>query len=1050
MWLTALTLMGLTAPPSCPSTHAGHDQVGGGGFADRQNLTLGGCCAACVASAAGSAAPRCDAWVYEDAKLDPGGTSHCWLIQGCTGNSPSTQRTMGFVPTPPTPTPPPTPPTPPTPAPPTPAPTPVFVSVHAASASAFRLSVRFDAPAMGASDRATAAGATAALPSPMIDPAALSAATAAAFTPVTWGEWEGLLSPDGGVALLASRARPGHWELRELRGGANNRTALAGAPPLLRAAGDVRRVEMTVEGTWGASAFRSAGGGPGAASAVGPRGGAPCLGNGVFDAPFYVDDPAFASNSSGSGAFVLAVSPMEALNGSAIDASTLGADARACLPVGLGGLPAAKPSVCASVFAGHDVGGGDRVRDQPSKPLSNAGACCAACQAEPDCTVWIFAPAKSPSANSSSSSSSASAGDDQNCWLMMNVDQLPTPSVDRTCGGLFGAPPHPPGATPSTVWWAAGRAADIYLALPAATAATPPSASAAGTSALYELTGAPLLPPRYALGFHASHWGFLTAADVSSNMSAFRTGDFPADSLVMDYDWFECGTSSDPKTSCTAGAQGADFGFSPETFPRPREQLAQYRAGFGSAGGLGFRFGGIRKPRAMGPASVALARKNGWFLPDTPTDKDNLDFSIGAVRRWWTAGHLHFLNGTGEADGRVDYWWNDEGETTFFTYHRWNMAQGAASDAAAPGQRRWAINRAYTPGLQRLAGAVIWSGDGADCSHAMALRFGRFGAALAACDMRSGDDDASARGAGATALVRQYQNGAYLPIMRVHDLHCPKGPRFPWRWGGAQHAAAFRAALRARYRVLPLLYSLLHRYHRRREPVARPAAWEFPGFQDGAAAGGAAGHQSYMLGPSLLVAELGTIDRLPGQGSGGVNDTFAALPPGLWFELDSAAPGATHQGPLNVSRALRSLAEAPPVMVRAGAVLPLLSLPGGAEAPPLRNAGDVGAELELQVYGGADGAFELVEDDGESLAYVADYAAATRTTAFVWEAKARKLSWTVSGGADAAAIAGGGFETLVPVLFEAGGRADGLRLPAMAIAKAGSAIFPASSAATTV
>ena len=47
----------------------------------------------------------------------------------------------------------------------------------------------------------------------------------------------------------------------------------------------------------------------------------------------------------------------------------------------------------------------------------------------------------------------------------------------------------------------------------------------------------------------------------------------------------------------------------------------------------------------------------------------NFNFSLPAMRTWYTATHVHFV-----ADG-MDFWWNDEGETAWFTYLLWNEAQ---------------------------------------------------------------------------------------------------------------------------------------------------------------------------------------------------------------------------------------------------------------------------------------------------------------------------------------------------------------------------------------
>ena len=70
----------------------------------------------------------------------------------------------------------------------------------------------------------------------------------------------------------------------------------------------------------------------------------------------------------------------------------------------------------------------------------------------------------------------------------------------------------------------------------------------------------------------------------------------------------------------------------------------------------------------------------------------------------YTKTHLHFIE-----DG-IDFWWNDEGETFYFAFHYWNMAQIEGLTKFNPTKRFWSIDRSYTIGMSRL-GAVIWTGD---------------------------------------------------------------------------------------------------------------------------------------------------------------------------------------------------------------------------------------------------------------------------------------------------------------------------------------------------
>ena len=377
---------------------------------------------------------------------------------------------------------------------------------------------------------------------------------------------------------------------------------------------------------------------------------------------------------------------------------------------------------------------------------------------------------------------------------------------------------------------------------------------------------------------------------------------------------------------------------------------------------LHIRFGGIRKPRTY--SNAALSNASGWLLPSTfevGAGPNNWNMTPGnGWEEWWVPRTEHFLR-----DG-MDFWWNDEGETQYWTYTWWNSAQSKVAAAAAPGQRFWTINRAFQPGMQRYP-ATTWTGDDQDCSHAKVLGYVAAGQLYHECDMTSPS---------ATVLVRQYQNAILSPIFRVHQMHGT--PRFPFLWGTPEHAAAFRAALNLRYALIPHLYSLAHASHRSLTPLAAPASYHFqgPGPLD----------STYVYGGTLLPSAV-SVARPPAP-TPGENSTSAFLPPGaLWFEFNSTLAlqgGQTveHQDvPLGVYR----------FYVRGGS---LLALQGGPA--PIQHTGQLGGELELHIYssGSEDADFTLYEDDGQSL----DYGAA-RATAFHWAQGSATLSWGVSLGA---------------------------------------------------
>ena len=187
-----------------------------------------------------------------------------------------------------------------------------------------------------------------------------------------------------------------------------------------------------------------------------------------------------------------------------------------CYPVDFAGnvgdapLPrVAGGDTCQPQRAGVDASNSVRSNKFPNglQNATTAAACCGACNSDPSCTAWIWSDGSDPDP----------AGD---CWPLASYSGT-TARSGRTLGGS-GPPP------PQQAWWAMGGAADWYLS----PAATPLDFY----RALYQLTGAPAVAPRYAFGFLATYWGYKTMEEVESNMTAARDGQYPWDAFIMDYE----------------------------------------------------------------------------------------------------------------------------------------------------------------------------------------------------------------------------------------------------------------------------------------------------------------------------------------------------------------------------------------------------------------------------------------------------------------------------------------------------------------------------------
>ena len=426
-----------------------------------------------------------------------------------------------------------------------------------------------------------------------------------------------------------------------------------------------------------------------------------------------------------------------------------------------------------------------------------------------------------------------------------------------------------------------------------------------------------------------------------------------------------------------------DFWFNNVTFPDPAAQLAEY-----AAAPLFVRFGGIRKPRLGNTEALNMARNKSWLVGAGSGDGGgrNLNYTRADVQAWYAAQQAPLLK------AGVEYFWNDEGETSFFTFHWWNAAQVQTLAAHAPGKRFLTINRAFTPGMSRM-GLVVWTGDVSpqwgdlQATPGYVLNWGLAGAAHVTCDIGGFSGDTTA-----LLLTRWMQAGVFIPVMRVHSTRTAK-PHFPFLWGD-DAAAAMRLALNLRYQLVPYHYSNAHAAYASGVPMMRPLAMEFEGDAYASTL-----TRTWMDGDSLLAAPVLNED----------NSTAVYLPAGSWFAFgDSSGATKPLAGPLNLTLSSQPL-DAMPLYARSGSIVPLAPVVQRTDLLP-------GGPLEVRVYGGADASFAMVEDDGETDAYIStgQKTAAMRTTTYSWDDNSATLSWKVEGAFSGDAHT---FTQLKPTLF---------------------------------
>lgn len=745
--------------------------------------------------------------------------------------------------------------------------------------------------------------------------------------------------------------------------------------------------------------------------------------NQTSNAPFNVVQPTSTSTgittSFGSIAIdtTTAVFTMKDLNGVVLTQSVL-------FPVSddhVGRMPRLeKNDTCLNAQNGVDA---VNPGNSPTYPQGISGAtqasCCATCDSDAKCIAWVYSDGSAPDPSG------------KNCWPLASLSGV-TPRYGRTMGGSIPPPPPLPisltlarsqsalfygaggssgsvltltqtssnayvqntafmtshywttdgyaalGVSPilytpgqenqypvswsatsgnSVEWTFAGNQVDLYL-MPAATMKL-------GMTTYWQLSGAPAVLPRYAYGFMASRWGWVNASYIESILDQFRSGKYPLDAWISDFEWYT--PEPDYNLPNSGSPTFQDFTYNNITFPQPVPQLKHYHQD------LNLRFGGIRKPRLGNTELLNMARANGWLLDGGR----NLNYSIPAVKAFYATNIAHFY-----PDG-VDFWWNDEGETQYYTFFDWNDAEADALTAFDSTKRMFTINRAYTPGMQRQ-GAITWTGDIQVSWQYMAMTPGYMlnwelaGTGHVTCDIGgfNGPNDPP------DLLARWYQLGVFLSVMRVHSTDSDL-PHFPFLYPEPD-ASTMRDALNLRYALIPYHYSLAHVAYSLGLPIMRPLIMEYPTDPNVAST-----TNQWLDGDRLLTAPM--LTSADGQNTDTSRSVYL---PGnsTWVECHWSgsvlSAAAVHQAPTSFTLNNYVLDEIV-FFLGAGAVVPIVgSFIQYSDALP-------GGPLNVLIAPGSDGSFTHVEDDGETFAYT--NAAGLRQTTYTWNDSTSTLSWSVVG-----------------------------------------------------
>ncbi len=455
------------------------------------------------------------------------------------------------------------------------------------------------------------------------------------------------------------------------------------------------------------------------------------------------------------------------------------------------------------------------------------------------------------------------------------------------------------------------------------------------------------LVPRFALGNWWSRYWAYRQDELRDLMLDFQKHQVPLSVCIIDMDWHitETGNGSSGWTGYT---------WNRELWPDPDGFIAWlHQQGLKTAMNL-HPAEGIWPHEAQ---HAAMAQHMGL----DPASQEPVNFDLADPQ--FTEGYFEILHHPFEDKG-VDFWWLDWQQGARIQHSRQPVAEQMDPlwwlnhlhfyDLGRDGNKRpFIFSRWGGLGNQRYP--IGFSGD----SHVTwaTLEFQPYFTANAsnvAFGWWSHDIGGHCAGMEEPELyARWVQLGVFSPIMRLHSTNNPFHDRRPWG-NGDEAFRVTRDALQLRHALIPYLYSMAWRMTQSSLPLVTPMYYGHPEAEEAYHC-----HTQFWFGSELIAAPFVS----PRNADTNLSRHTAWLPDGDWFDFFT---GEHFAGGRSVT--LYGTLDEIPVLAKAGGIVPLGPRVGwgGVDNPD---------EMTVYIFPGADGAFTLYEDDGNSTAYEqGDYA----------------------------------------------------------------------------
>ena len=478
------------------------------------------------------------------------------------------------------------------------------------------------------------------------------------------------------------------------------------------------------------------------------------------------------------------------------------------------------------------------------------------------------------------------------------------------------------------------------------------------------LTGQPIMPPKWALGFAQSR-GLYTKENQALEVAAeFRKRKIPIDIIYQDIGW-------------TQNLQ--DFEWRKGNYTNPKAMLKKLKDN-------GFKMIVSQDPVVSQKDNKqwAEADKLGYFVKDVRTNKAYdmpwpwggncgvVDFTIPEVADWWGKYQQKPID-----DGISGFWtdmgepaWSNEEDTDRLNMkHRigmhdeihniygltWDKVVKEQFEKRNPNKRIFQMTRSAYAGLQRYTfGWTNDSGSGSDVLDgwaqmenqvAVGISAGLGGIPFWTTDISGYCGDITDYPAMAELYTRWMQFGIFCPLSRAH--HEGDNAVEPWMFGEVAEKNT-KAAIELKYQLFPYLYTYSRKAHDIGLPITRGLFMEYPNDAEAAKI-----DNQFIFGEELLVAPVF---------KKGERVKRVYLPEGEWIDFNDKKTEYLGGEKLPYKAPLNTI----PIFVKKGSIIPMM---------PIMQY--IGEKRDYPItfhifpnYEDEKASFTLYEDEGENQDYL--------------------------------------------------------------------------------